>query len=293
MHEHSFLRGIMMLILFSVCSGSLLAQSPESFFPAGVGNLWQYRYDVGTPYSWRVTRDSVDADSSRFLFGIVNKSTEFLRYKLDTMGNVHQNPPLWIRHDYKLDADTGETWVWYSDGTINRYAWLYAITAYPVFGMTKTVKIFRFGPMHPDSGGNEYYSTEQHLASDFGLVFETGEPSYALFLWGCVISGDTFGIVVSAPVERFTLPEGVVLHQNYPNPFNPRTTIEYEVEARGVVRLRVFDILGQQVGVLAEGAHERGKYSVRFDGSGLDSGVYFFRIETQSGSITKRMVLIR
>lgn len=280
--------------LLALYIASAPAQSPESFFPSHVGNLWQYQYDVGTFHGWRITRDSVNADSShRFLFARVNNSAEFLRYKLDTMANVYENEPWWNTHVYKLGADSGDAWVWYNNGYHNFYAWLHAITSYPVFGSLKTVKIFRFGPYHPDSGGNYYYYTEQHLANDFGLVFQTGEPSYALFLRGCVIAGDTFGFVVSVPNPPVGLPAGVVLYQNYPNPFNPVTTMEYEVAARGIVRLRVFDLLGRQVSVLAEGVHERGKYSVRFDGSALSSGIYLFRIETHRGTLTKRMILLR
>jgi hypothetical protein len=294
MDKHSNLQAIVRLILISLYPCLSLAQTPESFFPSEVGNLWQYRYDVGTPYSWRITRDSVDAQSSRYLFGATNNFAEGLRYKLDTMHNIYESPiSSWHIHTYKLDADSGDAWIWKNNGYTDFYAWVYSITSYPVFGMPKTVKIYRFGPMHPDSGGNAYYYTEQHLASDFGLVFETGEPSYALFLQGCIISGDTFGTIVSVPTEPSTLPEEIMLHQNYPNPFNPTTTIEYEVAERGTVRLKVFDLLGQQVGIVAEGVHERGRYTVRFNGSGLPSGIYLFRIETQRGSVTKRMILLR
>jgi hypothetical protein len=276
-----------------VCNGILMAQTPWSFFPCEVSNLWQYRYNSGVFDSWRITRDSTNASGSRFLFGVRNNSAEFLRYKLDTTGNVYSNPPWWNTRDYDLKADTGEAWIWYNNGYHDFYAWLYAITAYPVFGMRKTVKIFRFGPFHPDSGGNAWYYTEQHLASDFGLVYETGEPSYALFLRGCVISGDSFGIILSVRDPPRSLPEEIVLHQNYPNPFNATTTVVYEVAKSSVVSLRIYDIVGRQVGVLAEGFREQGRHAVWFDASGFSSGVYLCRIATQFGTQTKRMVLLR
>ncbi len=65
------------------------------------------------------------------------------------------------------------------------------------------------------------------------------------------------------------------LSGSYPNPFNASTTIVYRVSRRSTVRLSVFDLLGREVAPLIDGATEAGEHAVRFDGSGLASGVYF------------------
>ena len=99
------------------------------------------------------------------------------------------------------------------------------------------------------------------------------------------------------------------LSQNYPNPFNPSTSIVYTVPA-GVgsrqyevgskqyaagrnIRLAVYDMLGREVAVLVNEAKQPGTYSVRFDGSNLSTGVYFYRLTAGSNAFSKKMLLIK
>jgi hypothetical protein len=89
------------------------------------------------------------------------------------------------------------------------------------------------------------------------------------------------------------LPASPVLSQNYPNPFNPSTLIEYAVPKAGKVKLEVFNIIGQSVAVLFEGAASAGVHRVKFEASDYPSGVYFYRLEHSSGTLTKKMVLIK
>lgn len=83
------------------------------------------------------------------------------------------------------------------------------------------------------------------------------------------------------------------LTQNYPNPFNPQTVIAYRLPCKGKVRLTVYDIQGKEVAVLANGEQEAGMNQVIFDGSGLASGVYLYRLETNHTVETRRMVLLK
>jgi Secretion system C-terminal sorting domain len=77
------------------------------------------------------------------------------------------------------------------------------------------------------------------------------------------------------------------LRQNYPNPFNPSTTIKYELPRASMVSLSVYDILGREVSVLVNESKNAGVYEVKFDASGLSSGVYFYRLQasTLSGQV--------
>ena len=89
------------------------------------------------------------------------------------------------------------------------------------------------------------------------------------------------------------LPQAPVLYPNYPNPFNPSTRIVYRVTSRGSVNLRVYDILGREVGTLVNEVKGPGEYQALWDGRGCPSGVYFYRLQSNTASISKKMLLIR
>jgi hypothetical protein len=82
------------------------------------------------------------------------------------------------------------------------------------------------------------------------------------------------------------------LYQNYPNPFNPSTTIKYELPKPSVVRLNVYDMLGREVSVLVNERREAGVYEVKFDGSTLASGVYFYRLQAGNFVQTHKLSLL-
>lgn len=98
------------------------------------------------------------------------------------------------------------------------------------------------------------------------------------------------GIVTKVSDE---IPLGIHLSQNYPNPFNPVTTIEYSIIKPENVSLKIYDILGREVKTLFEGRQPAGNFRCKFDGSGLASGVYFYRLETNSFSLQNKMLLIK
>lgn len=86
---------------------------------------------------------------------------------------------------------------------------------------------------------------------------------------------------------------GYSLSQNYPNPFNPKTVINYELRVTGNPKLKVFDVLGNEVIELVNEKQNAGSYSVEFDGSGFASGIYFYKLTAGDFVETKRMVLLK
>ena len=83
------------------------------------------------------------------------------------------------------------------------------------------------------------------------------------------------------------------LSQNYPNPFNPQTTINYQLTQEGLVTLKVYDILGEEVITLVNDYKTQGKHSVIFDGRNLSSGIYFYKITAGSFVDTKKFILMK
>jgi len=97
------------------------------------------------------------------------------------------------------------------------------------------------------------------------------------------------------------VPQRFELSQNYPNPFNPTTVVSYQVPVVSEVKLVVYDMLGREVSVLVNEKRAPGRYDVRFDGSRLASGVYYYRLQarqTDGGQVgdfmqSRKMLLVR
>lgn len=83
------------------------------------------------------------------------------------------------------------------------------------------------------------------------------------------------------------------LSQNYPNPFNPATTISFDVKSKGMVTLKVYDILGNEVTSLVNEELNSGSYNISFDASAYTSGVYFYELQSGSFRDVKKMLLVK
>ncbi len=104
---------------------------------------------------------------------------------------------------------------------------------------------------------------------------------------------------IGNPTQSVKREEGVVatdyqLMQNYPNPFNPSTQIKFMLAKSTTISLKVYDVLGKEISVLAEGAYSAGAYSVRFEAQDVSAGMYFYTIRTSEGFVqTKKMLLLK
>ena len=131
----------------------------------------------------------------------------------------------------------------------------------------------------------------------------TDSSVYALAVSGTNLFAGPYGgglwrrplseMTTSVPQTPRTIPVVFDLQQNYPNPFNPSTTIRYALPQRSHVILTIFNTLGQQVATLVNESGDAGYHDVRFDGSGLASGIYFYRLHAGDYVATKRLVLVR
>jgi hypothetical protein len=103
-----------------------------------------------------------------------------------------------------------------------------------------------------------------------------------------------FGTLTGVAVTQTEIVPGTFsLEQNYPNPFNPSTTIQYGIPQGGLVTLKVYNVIGQEVATLINQQQNAGIYSVNFDASRLSSGMYLYRITSGNFTQVKRMMLIK
>ena len=90
-----------------------------------------------------------------------------------------------------------------------------------------------------------------------------------------------------------TIPQKFELTQNYPNPFNPNTKIKFSIPSDAFTRLSVYDELGREVTKLVESKLDAGEYELNWDGTVFSSGVYYYKLETNSFSETRKMFLLK
>jgi ELWxxDGT repeat protein len=118
-----------------------------------------------------------------------------------------------------------------------------------------------------------YYKAAYSYFADYQLCRYTELPS---------------GIVTDKEV-----PEAIVLSQNYPNPFNPTTTIGYQLPVSGQVTLKVYDVLGKEIASLVNEYKPAGSYEVIFNATGLSSGIYLYKLKSESFIETKKMIVLK
>jgi hypothetical protein len=102
------------------------------------------------------------------------------------------------------------------------------------------------------------------------------------------------GNLTSVNDTKNEIPTKFILTQNYPNPFNPSTIISFSIPERSRISLKVYDILGRVVDVLADGIMNAGVYKINFDGRKLASGIYIYSLSSDKGDIiSKKMVFLK
>ena len=108
-----------------------------------------------------------------------------------------------------------------------------------------------------------------------------------------IISFDSSGILLDIQDITASLPKDYALLQNYPNPFNPTTVIKFGIPKNSSVKLIVYDILGREVAKLVNEKLNAGLYEYIFDGTGLTSAIYFYRLKAGEFVETKKMLMIK
>ncbi len=102
-----------------------------------------------------------------------------------------------------------------------------------------------------------------------------------------------YDILADAKPPEIILPAQYSLNQNFPNPFNPSTTIKFSLQEDGMVEMKVYNILGNEVASIVNGFFKAGEHSINFNAADLSSGVYFYTIKSKNFTQTRKMMLLK
>jgi hypothetical protein len=175
-------------------------------------------------------------------------------------------PPFWSAYyDDATYADSGEYVIGYS-GNI------------PMSGGPGTLMFIRF---HVIGELFAYSDLEFYSA---GLNPPIGDN---------LVNGSVFVMPDAVGDEPGLIPYKFAVKSISPNPFNPQTTIKYSLDKTGFVSLKVYNTEGKEVAVLVNNSQTTGEHSVTFDGTGLSSGIYFYKLSSNGKNLTGKMILMK
>ena len=194
----------------------------------------------------------------------------------------------------------GEYWKIQPSGT-SIYSYLYGVsfsdsnTGTAVGGGYDSYSYFPFSIILRTTDGGESWNPQGGGTSHFlyGVCFTNASRGIAVGELGTILRTTTGGVIPDGIANQPDRPREFALAQNYPNPFNPTTTIRYALPQRSRVTLTVFNTLGQQLATLVNEIQDAGYHDIRFDASGLASGVYLYRLQAGNVAMTKRLLLVR
>ena len=157
------------------------------------------------------------------------------------------------------------------------------------FGTTSSWQPFSV-PMNYSSGSGNLSA----FASIQFTISGTGSPAPADMIGSYFLLDD---VALAPPTgvkeNAGEIPTELSLDQNYPNPFNPATNIEFSIPEQSFVRLKVFNMLGEEIASLVNEEMRAGNYTADWNAAGMPSGVYMYSLRTGNSVLTKRMMLVK
>ena len=131
----------------------------------------------------------------------------------------------------------------------------------------------------------------------YSHIFSKSDISHSWFDKGGVAytfyNSDSNTVSVENPYELASTVNDFKLYQNYPNPFNPTTSIQFSINSRQFVSLKVYDVLGNEVAVLISEDMNSGNYIIDFSAGNLSSGVYFYKLQAGNYAETRKMIFMK
>lgn len=279
-------------------------QDSSSYFPLAIGNKWVYQnvfQTVDSTYidSVTVTVKDTQRVKVKLYYGVDEFSHNWYRedsnkvYIVDTSAMILDTSNIREYLLYDFTADTSESWdVSLSDmitncfwgGTLKLKSKNESITT-PSGIFSKCCLIYHtISPCRDGGMVNEWF------APGVGKVAYDEESISGIRKYNLMYSN------VITDVSDYNHNDGInkfELFQNYPNPFNPFTTIKYSIPHRSSVKITIFDLLGRKTATIVNDEQEAGTHQIKFDGSSLPSGVYFYQLRAGTFIETKKMIIMK
>jgi hypothetical protein len=281
-------------------SGYIIAGETSSFGTGGA-DVWLLKTDTLGDTLWTKTFGGIDADVGSSVqqttdegYIITGETSSFgagdedvWLIKTDTLGDA-----LWTKTFGGVYGDKGNSVQQTVDGGYiiagktssfgagDKDVWLIKTNASGDTLWTKTI-----GGIEREEG----FSVKQTLDGGYIIIgytrsFGAGDED----VWLIKLAPDSI-VGVSDEIN----PTDFSISQNYPNPFNPTTTIKYHIPELSFITLKVYDVLGNEIETLVSEERAAGSFEVKFDATGLPSGIYFYRLQAGSIVETKKMVLMK
>jgi len=218
--------------------------------------IWDYatiKYDSSGLIQWYSTYN-----------GTGNWADQATDMILDNLGNIYvtgYSVGIGTHHDYatiKYNPSGVQQWAERYNGPFSNNDEPYSLT------LDKRGNIYVTGVNSPNGNGNLDFTTVKYSQ----VITQTNTLSNGL----------------SQPFN---------LYQNYPNPFNPNTVISYQLPVSSFVKIKVYDVLGNEVATLVNEKQNAGSYSVEFDAGNYPSGIYYYKLEAGDFSEVKKMILLK
>lgn len=242
----------------------------------GLTGRWTQSGGWGTTTSQFVSPNNSFTDSPSGNYGASNTRTLTLTNPLNITGNQVAIVSFYRKHtidplDYAyfdVSADNGTTW-----------------SSAKFFSGTQSTWVKEFLDITSLARGTN------QLKIRFSLVSNVQTHADGIYI-------DNVRVICYNPVTTSItgnpeIPLKYNLSQNYPNPFNPSTSIKFELPKSGFVSLKIFDLLGREVARLVNEVKQAGSYDLEFNASNFASGIYYYKLESNDFSDTKKMILIK
>ncbi|MGA2669484.1 MAG: S8 family peptidase, partial [Ignavibacteria bacterium] len=278
--------------------GALILSANKSLTPLQVrGILRKFANNTNNPnntYGWGIINAQLSVDSARKLDNqppvilhtlpfttTSNTGVITMKSKITDNGIIrlwtNQAPLLYFRKS----TDNGITWTAYTAVT-NSYMNLDSFF-FPITGSIAGTKV-------------EYYFAAQDIALPNPLLATLPAGGSGINPPGTTPPPTRFSYtVVTTGISRNNneIPKEFKLYNNYPNPFNPSTVIKFDLASQSHAKLVLYDVLGREVLGLIDENLKAGSYSIELKADNLPSGVYFYKLVTDSYVDTKKMLLIK